>query len=165
MIAPNQSYPVWIPHLQAQQQEERFEGIESAVDEIAHEEIIRIWHIASYAEELHQIVELPVDVTAYRDGCVDSNDISLFNQEFAGLVAEFADLGFWDRPARAQLRDGSCTEVSMMTCDTGAAFAYQGLLVEVTHRRADEKGLKSVHMSDCGRACSKLRRSGRLLSS
>lgn len=30
-----------------------------------HEEVVRVWYVAANAEEFHEIVELPVDITAY----------------------------------------------------------------------------------------------------
>ena len=46
-------------------------------------------------------MEQTVNVAAYRDGGVDSDDVAFFDQEFAGFVAKFADLGFGDGPAGA----------------------------------------------------------------
>lgn len=39
-----------------------------------HEEIVRIGIGATNAEELHQIVKLPVDITTDRDGAFLRND-------------------------------------------------------------------------------------------
>ena len=32
---------------------------------LTHEKIIGVWHISTHAKELHEIVELAMDVTAY----------------------------------------------------------------------------------------------------
>lgn len=46
-----------------------------------------------------------MDISADGDRRIDRNNIALFNQELARLVAEFADLGFGDQAARPQLLD------------------------------------------------------------
>jgi hypothetical protein len=35
MIPANECYPVWIPHFQAEEKKERFEGIEAPVHKVA----------------------------------------------------------------------------------------------------------------------------------
>ena len=57
------------------------------VDEVAHEQVVGVWHIAAHAEQLHQVVELAVYVTAYCHWSVDCYDVSFFYQQLAGLVA------------------------------------------------------------------------------
>jgi hypothetical protein len=89
-----------------------------------------------------------MDVAAYRDGRVDRDDVSFFYEEFASLVAQFADLGLRNRSARAQLRDGSGGE-SAICLALRRVYPLAGLLVKVTHRRADELRLGFVHMGAC----------------
>ena len=85
-----------------------------------HEEVFRVGRVAAHAEELHEIMELTVDVTAYlatyqlrfhreiesrsvthRHWRRDCHDITLLDQELSRLVAYLADLGFGDRLAGA----------------------------------------------------------------
>lgn len=44
---------------------------------------------------------------AYRHGRIDSDDIALFYEQLAGLVAQLSNLVLWDGTARAELLDGS----------------------------------------------------------
>lgn len=53
------------PYLECEQQEERFDTVETPVDKVAHEQVVCVWHIASHFEQLLQVIELAVDVTAY----------------------------------------------------------------------------------------------------
>ena len=46
-------------------------------------------------------------IAAYCDGRVDLHDVGLFNEEFAGFVADLADLGFGDDAAGTKFGDGS----------------------------------------------------------
>ena len=107
VIAAYECYAVGVADFEAKEEEEAFEGVEPAVYKVAHEKIIRIGDITAHAEELHQVVELAVDVAAYCDGGVDLHDIAFFDQELTRFMAEFAHLHFGDRFAGAQLGDGS----------------------------------------------------------
>lgn len=107
MIATNERDPVRIANFQAKKQQKRLERVEAAVDEIAHEEVICVWYVAAHAKELHQVMELAVNVTTDGDRRVDGNHIAFFDEQFSCFVAKLSDLGFGDGSARAQLRYGS----------------------------------------------------------
>ena len=53
MIASDQRNAFWIPDFESEQQKECFYWIEAAINEVAHEEIICIWAVASNLEQLH----------------------------------------------------------------------------------------------------------------
>lgn len=102
MISSYQCYPIRVPNLQAQQQQETLQRVKTSVHEIAHEEVIRIWHISTDSEKLHQVMELAVYVAAYCDWSIDLNDVAFFDKELPGFVAKFANLGFGDCSAGAE---------------------------------------------------------------
>jgi hypothetical protein len=96
-----------------------------------HKQIVCIRDVSSDAEELHQIMELAVDIAAYLRArkldraqtqpnsfpnpdsleiayCyrrVDRDDIPLLDEQLPRLVAQLADFVFGYRPACAQLRN------------------------------------------------------------
>jgi hypothetical protein len=119
VIASNERDPVRIANLQAKKQQERLERIEAAVDEIAHEEVICVRYVAAHAEELHQVMELTVNVTADGDWGVDGDHIAFFDEQFSCFVAKLSHLGFGDRSARAQLRYGSAGFLSVAVVQGG----------------------------------------------
>lgn len=105
-----------------------------------HEEIVGVRRVAADSKELHEIVKLAMDITAYlwnanvstkshasqyecsractyRNRGGDSDNIALFNQELACFVAEFSYLGLGDWTACSQLRDGPLRQVSHMQAD------------------------------------------------
>lgn len=105
--------------------------------DLTHEKIIGVRNIATDPEELHQVVELSVNVAAYlsrtrriskskphrtsrlvsarasdrpdthRHRRIHAHHVALFDQQLARLVAQLAHLDLRDGSTRAQLRDRS----------------------------------------------------------
>ena len=107
MVPSNQRNPIRVSHFQAEEEHEGFKGVEPPIDKVAHEEVVGVRDVAADAEELHEIVELAVDVAAYCDRGVDLYDVGFFDEELAGFVADLADLGFGNDAAGAEFGDGS----------------------------------------------------------
>lgn len=114
VVAADERDAVWVAHFEAEEEEEAFERVEAAVDEVAHEEVVCVGDVTADAEQLHEVVELAVDVAAYGDGGVDLHDVAFLDQEFSRFVAEFAYLCFGDCFAGSKLGDGSVA--SMVSC-------------------------------------------------
>lgn len=92
---------------------------------LTHEQIVGIGHITTNPEELHKVVELPVNVTAYlrtasqplvsflpvkhsslvtyRHRRIHSHHVSLLDKQLPRLVAKFAHLGFGYRATSSKL--------------------------------------------------------------
>ena len=87
VVAADEGDAVGVADFEAEEEQEGFERVEAAVDEVAHEEVVGVRHVAADAEELHQVVELAVDVAAYCHWGIDSDDVAFFYQELACLVA------------------------------------------------------------------------------
>ena len=64
VISSDQSDSVSIPHLKCQEQKECLYRVEASINEIAHENVVGLWAVTSHLEELHQIVELAVNISA-----------------------------------------------------------------------------------------------------
>lgn len=80
VIATDKGDPVRIANLEAEEQEEGFERVETPVDEVAHEEVVRVRDVTADPEEFHKVVELAVDVATYRHGCVDRDHVAFFDE-------------------------------------------------------------------------------------
>lgn len=65
MIASDESDSVGITNFECQEKEESFHRIETTINEIAHEKIIGGWNISTNLEQLFEIIELPMDITAH----------------------------------------------------------------------------------------------------
>ena len=107
MVTTNERDPVWIAHFEAEQQQKGLERVETSVDEIAHEKVICVGNVAADAEEFHQVVELAVDIAAYRDGGVDGDDVAFLDEQFSRFVAELSHLRLGDGSTGAELGYGS----------------------------------------------------------
>ena len=51
-------------HLQGKQEEEGFHAVETAVDKVAHEQVVGLRAVPANLEQLDKVIELAVDVAA-----------------------------------------------------------------------------------------------------
>lgn len=88
VVASNKGHAIGVSNFEAQEQEEGFERVKATVDKVTcartgsalsqqlacvlggrmeatHEEVIGVWHVATDAKQLHQVMELAVYVAAY----------------------------------------------------------------------------------------------------
>jgi hypothetical protein len=82
VVAANECDSIWISYFEAKKEEEGLEGVETTVNKVAcemvsfllldqvkelhtHEEVVCVWYVAAYAEQLHKVMELAVNVTTY----------------------------------------------------------------------------------------------------
>jgi hypothetical protein len=66
--------------------------MEPPIDEITHENIISFRTIPPHLEQLHQIIELSMDISANCDRCFDILNIAFLEQDIPCHVAEVSDL-------------------------------------------------------------------------
>ena len=93
MVSPEQVDPVTVAYLQAHDQRDRFNTIVSTIDVVAHHEEVSLRGAPPDAEELHEIMELPVHVTNDCHGAAHRLHIALVAQDFLRLFAEPLDVG------------------------------------------------------------------------
>ena len=72
-------------HLESDEKADDLEAVESSVNIIAHEKIVGVRTLASDLKELHEVVELAVDVAAHRHGVRHLLNVGLVNHDFACL--------------------------------------------------------------------------------
>jgi len=92
VVAPDERDAVWVPHFVREQEEERLDGVEASVHEVAHEEVVGVWTETTDFEELHHVPELAVDVTTNCNWRIDDLDVRLLDQDFSSLQAKLLDL-------------------------------------------------------------------------
>lgn len=114
MVSSYQGNAIRVAHFEAQEQEERLNRIEAPVNEVAHEKVVGIGDVTANPEEFHQVVELAMNIAAYRDWSIHADHVSFLDQKLSCLVAELANLGFRDRSAGSQLCDGSKSRLSVI---------------------------------------------------
>ena len=96
MIAPCQVNAFRVSHLQSHQKRDCLHWIVASVYEIAHEEIVRIWYVSTYGEQLNEIVKLSVYVPADGDWSSDWRSICLLWQNVLSFISDEFGLFFRD---------------------------------------------------------------------
>ena len=86
---------VAVAHLEADEQCDRFERVVASVDVITHEEVVRVGRVSANAEQLHQVVELTVNVAAHSNRAANGLDIALRLQNFFRFLANDAHFTLW----------------------------------------------------------------------
>jgi len=87
VITADERHTVWVSDFEAEEEEERFEGVEAPIHKVSHEQVVGVRHVAAHSEEFHKVMELTVYVAAYCYGGVDGDDVALFDQKLPSLVA------------------------------------------------------------------------------
>jgi formyltetrahydrofolate synthetase len=57
----------------------KFKQNKTSIDIVAHEEVVGLGHLATDFKELHEVVELTVDVSANDDGGSNGDNIGLLS--------------------------------------------------------------------------------------
>lgn len=67
VVAPQQSYPVSVPHLQCQQHQEGLDAVSPSVHIVPEEDIVSVGWVAPNFKKLQKVVQLSVDISANGD--------------------------------------------------------------------------------------------------
>ena len=65
VVAADERDAVGVADLERQQEQEGLHAVEAPVDEVAHEEVVGVRHVAAHFEQLLEVVELSVNVPTY----------------------------------------------------------------------------------------------------
>lgn len=87
MVASEQGYSVSVPYLEGQQEEEGLNAVPTPINIVAQKDVVGVWRIAPYFEELEQVVELPVNVTADGDRGSNFDNIGFIFKDLLGSFA------------------------------------------------------------------------------
>lgn len=84
----------WPFQLEAKKQLECFNRVVATINKVAHKDIARIGNLSSFFEELEQVVELTMDVTANSDWGAHWLNVTLFDQYLLYFFAENTKITF-----------------------------------------------------------------------
>ena len=87
MIASDECDSVGISDFQGQQEQEGLHTIEASIHEIAQKQVVDFGTVIPHFEQLHQIIELSMDVSADSHGGVHSLHVGLLHEYLPSLVA------------------------------------------------------------------------------
>jgi hypothetical protein len=95
VVATEDGDALRISNFQSHKESDGFNGIVTSINIIAHEQIIRVWIWPANSEQLHQVMELTMDVSAYGDWAFHWLHVRLVLQDLSCLLAEplYIDLG------------------------------------------------------------------------
>ena len=65
MVPTQQMHPLWVFHLESEQQADRLYALSSPVHVIPQEQVGRLWREASVFHQSQHVVELAVGITAH----------------------------------------------------------------------------------------------------
>ena len=87
MVAAEDGDALRIADLECDEERDGFDGEVAAIHVVAHEEVVGVRVRSADLEELHQVVELAVDVATDGDGAFHGLHIRFVLQYFASLLA------------------------------------------------------------------------------
>ena len=90
VVASEEGDMSWVLHLEAEEQLESFDGIETSIDKITHEDVSGVWNFTAFVEQFQQIVELAMDITTDSDWSLNWLNIALLNQNLFDFFAKDA---------------------------------------------------------------------------
>ena len=118
VVPAEQRQPGWVPQLKTREQADSLDAVVTAVHEVPEEgevgigapdgTVVECWSgvtavPSGNTEELEDVVELAMDVTADGDGCVHREHIRLFNQDIPHSTAHQLQLQPHEIPDQLQL--------------------------------------------------------------
>jgi len=86
VIATQDCQTVGVARLKSNKQCHCLNRVVASVDIVTHEEVVLVGQVTSNAEELNQVMELTVDITANGDWCSHFLDIRLVDKNLFGLI-------------------------------------------------------------------------------
>ncbi|KAH3671911.1 hypothetical protein OGAPHI_000097 [Ogataea philodendri] len=113
MISSKNSDSSWIPNFHSHQVADRLHRVVSSVDVISHEQIVCVWARPSDFEQLHQIVELAVNISTYSDWHLHGLDVLLVLDNFDCHSAQLFNRVFTQWFTLAQLFYPTVQRVSL----------------------------------------------------
>lgn len=92
VVASQDGYPRAESHLETDEETDGLYAVVSPVHIVAHEQVVCVRRLPPDAEQLHQIVELAVNIAANCHGAFHILYIAFFGQDLLGLLTERLDL-------------------------------------------------------------------------
>ena len=84
VVSSQYCQPFLVPDFEGQEKADCLGGVVSPVNVISKEEVVGVGDASSDFEQLHEIVELPMNVSADEDGRSDVDHIGLLGEDFPG---------------------------------------------------------------------------------
>lgn len=93
MVSTKNGDAVLVTDLEGDKQRHSLHGIVPTVNIITHEEVVCVGGLPSNAEQLHQIVELSMNVSAHGDGALYRLHVLFLDENLTSLCSKFRERG------------------------------------------------------------------------
>jgi len=97
MVPPENGYPIFVSHFQGEKQSDSLDRVMTSINIVTHKQIVRFRHLTTNLEELHQVMELTVNVPTNDHRCTHGHNIGFLSKYFLGLFAESLHLSLRKR--------------------------------------------------------------------
>ena len=85
MVASQNSDSIAVSDFQRHKQRHSLHRVVATVHVVSHEQVVGVRWLAADLEQLHEVVELPVDVAAHCDGALHRLHVLLFDKNLTRL--------------------------------------------------------------------------------
>ena len=92
MVSSQDCDPGTEPDLQRDEERDRLHAVVAPVHVVPHEQVVGVRRLASDPEQLHQVVELSMNVSAHSHRTLHGLDIALFGQDLFCFLTQYFDL-------------------------------------------------------------------------
>jgi len=82
VITSKESDVSWVFHLKAQKKLESFDGVESSINKISHENVFGIGNLTTFVKDLKKIMKLSMDISTDSNRSLNGLDVAFFNENF-----------------------------------------------------------------------------------
>jgi len=82
------------PHLESDEESDSLNTVVSSINIVSHEEIVGVWRLSPDPEQLHEVMELSMNISTHCHWTLDCLDIALLGQDLLGLLTQDFNLIF-----------------------------------------------------------------------
>ena len=116
--------------------------METTIDKVSEENVIRFWAIATDLEELHEVVELAVYVATDGDGRVHVLDVGLLEQDVTCKIAKLPHFSFFDAVTALQTGNPAVNIRCLLRAQRRCSINTHELLLG--HQGANRRAIRIV---------------------
>lgn len=91
VVATQDGDSILVSDLECHQERDGLDTVVASIDIVSHEQIVRVWRLATDSEQFNQIVKLSVNVTTHSDRTSDLLNAELFGEDLLCFGTQLKD--------------------------------------------------------------------------